>query len=113
MRESPAISPQTATGLPARSPALMSVATSWAPRAIARVYWIRALVPIDRKASAWTKGSIAIAMAGTSTMAPTSICGAYAWPRASSSRRADSIAALVATTSCMWAIIGISRRTGP
>jgi len=82
---SPAISPQTETDFPNRSPALMVLAikrstagckgsykpsTSLSARSIAKVYWTRSFVPIDRKSSSWAKGSMAIAMAGTSTIAP-------------------------------------------
>ena len=126
MRESPAISPQTATGLPARSPALMVFATrrstagcsgsyrdatSWSPRSIASVYWIRSLVPMERKSSAWAKARWRWRWPAPRPWRPLPYGPHSLAARVEFAPRGLD-GALVATTSCIWAIIGISSRTG-
>ena len=82
---SPAISPHTATGTFMRLPVLMVWAircstagcsglyrcdTLSSVRSMASVYWIRSLVPIDRKSSLRTNTPSESAAAGTSIMPP-------------------------------------------
>ncbi len=83
---SPAISPQTLTPLPCALHSAMVCATSCSTagcsgsyrcatdssaRSIASVYWIRSLVPIDRKSKYFRKMRSVRAAAGISIMAPT------------------------------------------
>src|SRR3954451_25036809 len=85
---SPAISPHTATGTPPRVAVWMVPATSVSTagcsgsyrcatassvRSMARVYWMRSLVPIDRKLRRRMKIGRASAAAGISIMPPISI----------------------------------------
>ncbi|MNT30413.1 hypothetical protein D3C72_1662060 [compost metagenome] len=125
---SPAISPHTATGTPARLASRMVRATSCSTagcsgsnrcatalsaRSIASVYWIRSLVPMDRKSILRRNSGNSSTAAGISIMAPTFMPGSYGSPRSSSWRLALAISARVWSISLACASIGTSSRTGP
>ncbi len=126
--QSPAISPQTATGVPAlravrivmpisRSTAgwngSYNDATSWSERSIASVYWIRSLVPIDRKSSLRTKRPAVSAAAGTSIMPPTGKRSSNASPRPRNCPLARSTSRNAWSISWLCASIGSSSRALP
>ncbi|MCY1305232.1 hypothetical protein D9M70_550260 [compost metagenome] len=76
------------------------------------MYWIRSLVPIDRKSKCFRKVLSVSAAAGISIMAP-SLTGPYTAPRLSSSARAKSISDSVWRISLACASIGMSRWISP